>query len=190
MLTFATAFSNHRNKMKETFSKLLHQRRSIRKYKGEALAPELVKELLKAPLMAPTSKRCMSWEFIAVQDAALREQLGACRAANSAFVAKAPLVVVVAADTEKTDVWVEDASIAAAYLQLQAEALGLGSCWVQVRNRQSSETQSGEDYVRELLQIPAQYGVLCLIAIGEKREEKPAFDDTRMKWEKVHEDRF
>ena len=176
--------------MKEHFSALLHQRRSIRKYQENPLSEEMVKELLKAPLMAPTSKRCMSWEFIAVQDAELREKLGACRAANSAFAAKAPLVVVIAADTEKTDVWVEDASIAAAYLQLRAEAMGLGSCWVQIRNRQSSEEQSSEDYVRELLQIPSQYAVLCLIAIGEKQEEKPGFDDARIKWEKLHYDRF
>ena len=176
--------------MKEHFSTLLHQRRSIRKYQEGPLDQDLVKELMKAPLMAPTSKRCMSWEFIAVQDASLREKLGACRAVNSAFAAKAPLIVVIAADTEKTDVWVEDASIAAAYLQLQAEALGLGSCWVQIRNRQTSEEQTSEEYVKELLQIPAQYAVLCMIAIGRKQEEKPAFDDARMKWEKVHEDRF
>lgn len=176
--------------MTEHFSQLLHRRRSIRKYQEAPLSEAVVKDLLKAPLMAPTSKRCMSWEFIAVQDASVREKLGACRAANSAFAAKAPLIVVIAADTEKTDVWVEDASIAAAYLQLQAEAMGLGSCWVQIRNRQSSDEQSSEDYVRELLQIPAQYAVLCMIAIGEKQEEKPAFDDARIKWEKVHAERF
>lgn len=176
--------------MKDCFSRLLHQRRSIRKYKDTPITDEQVKALLQAPLMAPSSKRCMCWEFIAVRDAALREQLGAVRANNSAFAAKAPLIVVVAADTAKTDVWVEDASIAAAYLQLQVEVLGLGSCWVQVRNRQTSETQSSEAYVRQVLNLPENYGVLCLIAIGEKDEEKPAFDDARTKWEKIHYDRF
>lgn len=174
----------------ENLSDLLHRRRSIRKYQDSALTDEEIKQLMAAPLMAPSSKRCTPWEFVLVRDEAKREALGACRAANSAFVAKAPLVVVIIADMEKTDVWVEDASIAASYLQLQVEESGLGSCWVQLRNRQTATGQSSEDYVRELLGIPAKYGVLCMVAIGRKAEEKKPFDDERLQWNKLHCDTF
>lgn len=174
----------------ENLSDLLHRRRSIRKYKETDLTPDVVSSIMEAPLMAPSSKRSTPWEFLLVEDKSLLEKLGQCRAANSAFVAKAPLVVVVVADTQKTDVWVEDCSIAAAYLQLQVEEMGLGSCWVQLRLRQTADGTSTEDYVRELLNVPAHYGVLCMIAIGVKEETKSAFDDNRMQWEKLHINTF
>jgi len=174
----------------ENLSELLHRRRSIRKYQSSELTEDEIRRLFAAPLMAPSSKRCTPWEFVLVRDKDILEALGACRAANSAFVSKAALVAVVIADTEKTDVWVEDASIAAAYLQLQVEECGLGSCWVQLRKRQTADGRSSEDYVRELLQIPDKYGVLCMVAIGRKAEEKKPFDDERMQWQKLHCDSF
>ena len=164
----------------------MHQRRSIRKYQEGAIPEETLRQMMEAPLLAPSSKRSTPWEFILVDDPQLLEQLGQCRAANSAFAAKAQTVVVVAADTEKTDVWVEDASIAAAYLQLQVEELGYGSCWVQVRQRFTAGDESAEAYVRRVVGLPERFGVLCLIAIGRKAEEKKPFDDARLQWNKLH----
>ncbi len=174
----------------ENLLQLLHLRRSIRKYKESPLEADIVRELLEAPLLAPSSKRSTPWEFILVQDPEIREKLGQSRAANSAFAAKAPLIAVIVADTQKTDVWVEDASIAAAYLQLKVEEMGLGSCWVQLRLRQTADGTSCEAYVRGLLGLPEQYGVLCMIAIGEKGEIKKPFDDSRLQWNKLHAETF
>ncbi len=174
----------------DNLSALMHQRRSIRKYTDATLSPELIRELMTAALMAPSSKRSTPWEFILVDDPEIKAALGRCRAANSAFVEKAPLIVVVVADTEKTDVWVEDASIAASYLQLQVAEKGLGSCWVQLRLRQTAEGVPTEDYVRSLLNLPEKFGVLCMVAIGYKNEEKQPFDDGKMKWEKLHKNQY
>ena len=52
----------------ENFSELIKNRRSMRKFTGEELSQEDVVALLKAALMAPTSKRSNSWQFIAVDD--------------------------------------------------------------------------------------------------------------------------
>jgi septum formation protein len=54
---------------------------------------------------------------------------------GAAFLADAAMAVVVMADPLASDVWIEDASIASIMIQLQAEDLGLGSCWIQVRER-------------------------------------------------------
>lgn len=169
---------------------LLRSRRSIRRYVPTSLSPDKVADLLKAPLMAPSSKRCTPWEFIVVDDAEMLEKLSHARPKESAFVASANLAVVVTADTELTDTWIEDASIASTFLQLQAEDLGLGSCWTQVRNRCTAEGEDSQAYVRRLLDIPEKYGVLNIIAVGMKGEEKKTFDESRLKWEKIHPDKF
>ena len=78
------------------------------------------------------------------------------------------------------------ASIAAILIQLQAEDLGLGSCWIQIRNRLTENGQSAEDYVREMLGIPYGMEVLSIITLGHKNEEKKPFDPDKAQWEKVH----
>ncbi|MGI6538331.1 MAG: nitroreductase family protein [Caldicoprobacterales bacterium] len=52
------------------------------------------------------------------------------------------MAIVVGIDEEKASTWVEDASISAAYIQLAAHSLGLGSCWAHVRERSCSEDSS------------------------------------------------
>lgn len=174
----------------ENLNELLHRRRSHRKYAQTRLTEEQIKQLMKAPLMAPSSKRCTPWEFVLVDNAEKKAALGKSRAANSTFAAEAALVVVVMADTEKTDTWIEDASIAASYLQLQVEEMGLGSCWIHLRNRFTADNESTESYVRRILDIPEKYGIVCMIAIGEKLEEKRPFDDAKLQWNKLHINKF
>lgn len=118
--------------MKSLHNLLIH-RRSIRKYTQEALSPEAVKTILEAGLLAPSSKRCTPWEFIAVEDKETLARLSECKTSGAKPIAGAALAIVVTADMTLTDTWIEDASIAAILMQLQAADLGLGSCWIQVR---------------------------------------------------------
>ena len=120
--------------MKSLHDLLIH-RRSIRKYTQEALSPEAVKTILEAGLLAPSSKRCTPWEFIAVEDNETLARLSECKTSGAKPIAGAALAIVVTADMTLTDTWIEDASIAAILMQLQAADLGLGSCWIQVRGR-------------------------------------------------------
>ena len=82
------------------------------------------------------------------------EKLSHCKAQASQFIADAPLAIVVTADPLVSDVWIEDASIASIIIQLQAEDMGLGSCWVQVRERFTASGMPSDEYVREVLDIP------------------------------------
>lgn len=94
--------------------------------------------------------------------------------------------MIVSADASVSDVWVEDASIAAAYLQLQAEALGLGSCWIQVRNRMFDDETTAGDEVKRLFNMDDEQQVLCVITIGYKDEDRKPADPEKLRWEKVH----
>jgi nitroreductase len=173
----------------ENFETLIIKRRSTRQFTPEAISPDDVQKLLQAALLAPTSKNCKSWEFIATENKDTLQKLSECKNYGAAFLEKCSLAIVVSGDRTKTDVWIEDASIAAIYMQLQAEEIGLGSCWCQIRNRFRGEEVS-EQYIRDLLDIPHQYGVLCIIGFGRKEKERPPHDISNLSWEKIHIEKF
>ena len=170
----------------ESFASLIKQRRSTRKFTEEPLTPEQVEAILKAGLMAPSSKRSNPWQFIVVEDKEMLQKLAHCKNGGSAFLEGCLLAVVVCADVMASDVWVEDASVASIYMQLQADDLGLGSCWCQIRNRVTEDERDSNDYVRFLLQIPYQLDVLSIIGFGHKDQVRKPFDESHLQWEKIH----
>lgn len=170
----------------QNFHDLLIGRRSIRRYTDEPIDPEQVKLILEAALMSPSSKSIRPWQFIVVEEKETLEKLSQCKPNYATSIADAPLAVVVAADTTKSDAWVEDASIAAIFMQMQAQDLGLGSCWVEVRERFGADGTPAEEYVRELLGIPEEFGVLCIVSIGHKNEDRKPINPEKLLWEKVH----
>lgn len=172
------------------FSELISMRRSMRKFTDEELSQDEVVNLLKAALMAPSSKRKNPWHFIVIDDKEVLKKLSYCKEHAAQFIQDAALAVVVTADPLASDVWIEDASIASIYLQLQAEDMGLGSCWVQIRKRYASESLPADEYVREVLDLPLQLQVLSIIAIGHKGMERKPFNEENLQWEKIHINKF
>lgn len=170
----------------ENFHELLINRRSIRRYTSEQVDPEQVKMIIEAALMSPSSKSVRPWQFVVVEDKDMLEKLSHCKPNYATSIASAPLAVVVTADTTRSDAWIEDASIAAVFMQLQAQAFGLGSCWVEVRERFGADGLPAEEYVREALGIPEHFAVLCVITIGHKDEERKPINTEKLLWEKVH----
>lgn len=164
----------------------LMQRRSIRKYQTRPVESEKIENILKSGLLSPSSKSRRPWAFVVVEDPAMLEKMGEARGLHSAFIAGAPLGIVVTVDPEKCDVWIEDASITAILMQLQAHELGLGSCWIQIRERMHSEEQTASEYIQKLLDIPQNHQVLCMLAIGYSDEEKKAYTEAHLKREKIH----
>lgn len=169
---------------------LLKTRRSIRKFTDKKVEKEKVDEILKGALMAPTAKNRKSWEFIVVEDKAKLEKLSQCRDSGSQLLAGASLAIVVAIDGEPYDLWIEDASIAAIMIQLTAHSLGLGTCWVHVRNRQYNENKSSEDYIKDVLEAPESANIECMIAIGYPDEEKSQHDVNNLFKNKIHYEKF
>ena len=165
----------------KSFSELIKQRRSMRKFTDEELTQEEVVTLLK---------RSNCWQFIAVDDKETLDKLSRCKEMGSSFLKEASLAIVVLADPLASDVWIEDASIASLMIQLQAEDLGLGSCWIQVRERYTATGMSSDEYVHGILGIPLQLQVLSIVAIGHKGMERKPFDESHLQWEKVHINKY
>ena len=94
------------------------------------------------------------------------------------------------ADPLASDVWIEDAAIASIMIQLQAEDLGLGSCWIQVRERFTATGMPSGEYVHTLLDIPLQLQVVSIIAVGHKGMERKPFNEDHLQWEKIHINKF
>jgi nitroreductase len=169
---------------------LLKNRRSIRKYLPKSVEQNKIDLITKSALMSPSSKRSNPWEFIVIQETETLQKLAECRPHGSQFLAESPLGIIVTADTTKTDVWMEDASIAAIIMQLQAQDLDLGSCWIQVYGRNKDDGTTTECYIRDLLNIPDHFAVLCIISIGYPNEERKPYDENKLIIEKIHTEKF
>ncbi|MDO4190283.1 MAG: nitroreductase family protein [Bacteroidales bacterium] len=173
-----------------SFYDLAKNRRSIRKYQAQAVEQEKIDSILRTALMSPASKRTNGWEFVVVDDKTTLEAMSKCRPAGSQFVANAPMAIVICADPEKSDVWFEDASIAATFIQLAAADLGLGSCWVQVYSRMYNDTTTAEDYLKPLLNIPSHLHVLNIVTLGYKDEERQPYNEEKLLYNKIHKNQF
>jgi nitroreductase len=169
---------------------ILKSRRSIRKFTDKNIEEEVLEEILKGALMSPSSRSIRPWELVVVRDKDALSSLSRCRGAHSALIGGADTAVVIIADTRLSDVWVEDTSILAAILQLEAHAKGLGSCWVQIRNRNKEEGVTAEEYIKELLNIPEDYSVECVIALGYPAESKTPHEEDKLPVGKIRREQY
>lgn len=172
------------------FSELAINRRSVRQFTDELLLPHEVETIMKAALMAPTSKNSRPWHFVLVEDKALLQQLSHSKSTGCSFVSDAALAIVVLTDPLLSEAYIEDSAIAATYIQLQAEDLGLGSCWIQISGRETENGQDSEEYVRQILDIPMQLRVGCIIALGHKAKTGKPHNEEKLLWERLHIEKF
>lgn len=165
---------------------LLLKRRSCRNFKTRAVESEKKEKLLQIAQLGPSGKNTRPWEFIVIEDKEMLKKLGNCRKPTQPFLPSAPLAIVVLGDTQKTDTWIEDASIASILIQLEAENLELGSCWIQIRLRESNQGVSSEEYVRHLLNIPEHMAVLSIIAVGYPEKTQTEHTLEEVTYAKIH----
>jgi len=167
------------------FKELVQKRRSVRKYTEQQLSPEQTQIILRAALMAPTSKSTRAWHFIVVDDKDLLRLVAQAKSVGAEFVADAPLAVIVLVDRDKTDVWVEDASIAAVTMQYQAADLNIGSCWAQMRLRGHHDGTEADEVLRDLFGYPDNLVAECVVAFGFPAVQRKLQDEDKLKWESV-----
>jgi nitroreductase len=163
----------------------VRNRRSIRRYRDRPIDAATLKDLQKAALHAPTSRNLRPCSFVFVTDGRLLRELAHAKPSFAEWIGGAPLGIVICADASVSDCWVEDGSIAAATIQLVATDLGLGSCWIQIRARQHRDGRPAEEYVREVLDLPDELSVLCMLSIGYPAEKKPPRTTESLPWEKI-----
>jgi nitroreductase len=172
------------------FLEIIEKRRSIRKYQPKSIEPEIVAKLIEAGLRAPSSRDLHPLEFIVVDDPGLLGKLASSKPHGASFLGNASLGIVVCADSNRSDVWVEDASIAITYIQLYAESIGLGSCWIQIRERMRDQSKTAGEFIRELLDIPNPIKVEAIIAIGYPAEQLLPHPKERLQYEKISSNKY
>lgn len=166
--------------MKEIF-----ERRSIRKYTSEDVSDELVTELLKAAMSAPSAGNQQPWDFIVVKDRTVLNEIPKVHQYAQMLI-EAPLAIIVcgALDREKhKGYWVQDCAAAIENILIEAQFLGLGAVWLGVYPREDRV-----EGLTNLLGIPENVIPIAVISIGHPAESKEAslrYDEKRIhtnKW--------
>lgn len=167
---------------------IMKHRRSVRKYSDRSVSDKDIELVIKAAMTSASSRGRRSWSFVIVKDRDMLLKLAESRAGGaSSMLSGAQAAVVVAGDTKLSDMWIEDCSIAMTNMQLMADHIGLGSCWIQIRDRDHSETVTSDRYVRELLRIPDEYRVEAILSIGYPVSHPDAYDIDELYKKLVHE---
>ena len=174
----------------DMFDMIMH-RRSVRQYTDERIAEDTLNKILYAGLAAASSKNRRPWEFVVVRDKDMLNRLGECRPSAGNLLGKCVTAIVVAADSELVDVWVEDCASAMTQMHLMADALGVGSCWLQVRLRTAPDgNRETQAVIRDLLGIPEKYSVIAILTLGMPASHPGARKVDDLLLDKIHRERF
>jgi nitroreductase len=171
--------------MNEIFKK----RRSVRQFQDKEVTKEQVHSILCAAMVSPSGNHVNPWEFVVVRDKEKLSKLGDCGQWQG-FVKDCNVAIVIIAKESDTDMWLEDCSVAGAHIYLETANQGLGSCWAKIRGGNTPSGQDREEYVREILDIPSDYRVVSIMAIGHPAIQPPPHSEEEYDESKVHEDMF
>ncbi|MGB9821178.1 MAG: nitroreductase family protein [Pseudothermotoga sp.] len=163
----------------------IYKRRSVRKYQERDVEDELVLEIIRAAMHAPSAGNEQPWHFVIVKDKAMKEKLVHLHP-YARMLLKAPVGVVVCADTELAkfrDFWVQDCSAATQNMLLRATELGLGAVWCGVY-----PDQDRIQGFRAALNLPENVVAFSLVCIGYPAENPEPVD--RFKKERIHFERW
>ena len=170
---------------------LLKQRKSVRSFLDRPVEQEKIMMCLEAARLGPSACNSQPWKFIVVDDRQLKNKL--CDVAFSgiysinSFCKMAPVIVVIISEKSKfsariggmfrgTKYYLIDIGIAGEHFVLQAEDLGLGTCWIGWFN---------EGAVKPILNIPQHKKIDILIALGYYDREKVRSEHGREPMDKI-----
>ena len=169
--------------MNEAYRNLL-ERRSIRKYDARPVPDEVLDAILLAGIHAPSGMNTQGVRLVAVRDPQTVAYLSRLNAAvmgatHDPFYG-ASCVVIVLADPEIYNGWVEDGALALGNMMNAAHALGLGSCWIH-RAREVFDTDEGKAILRDL-GIEGDYEGIGNCILGYTEGEEPQAKPRKENW--------
>ncbi|WP_027626533.1 nitroreductase family protein [Clostridium lundense] len=160
-------------------------RKSIRKYKDINVSDEIVEELLRAGMAAPSAVNEQPWEFIVLRDKEVMKKITEVHP-YSQMLLNATVAIVVCGDESKEmfkGFWIQDCSAATENILIAAEEKGLGAVWLGVY-----PIAERVDAIKEILNLPASVIPLSIIPVGYPDEKKVAAD--RFNKTRIHYDRW
>lgn len=163
-------------------------RRTIRKFKEKKVEKEVVMELMKTALVSPSGRNRKPYEFVVIDDKEIIKKLSVAKESGVTFAADAPLMIVILGHENPT--WDDDCAIASTIIQLKAHDLGLGSCWIQTKEKVDSEGNATDENIKKILGAPSELKVHNMMALGYPDEEKPAYTDADVDMAKLHFNKF
>ena len=149
------------------FIDIVRSRKSCRLFSDVPLEDGEIDLIMEAGRLAPSSRQLKDVRLVPVRDEGLIRRLALCKDSSTTPLETATFAVIVAADPDVCDVWIEDASIATIMMQMEAEDLGIGSCWIQVRLR-TGNGNPAEDFVKREAGLDGNLKVLSIVAFGRK----------------------
>ena len=155
----------------------ISNRRSVRKYQAKEVEEHKIERILEAGRLSPSAGNRQEWKFVVVKDKAIKQQL-VVAARGQSSVEEAPVVLVGCAVDASAIMpcgqytYTVDLSIAFAYMILEAEELGLGTCWLGAFD---------EDVVKKALDIPEEVRVVAMTPLGYPAESPSARPRKTMK---------
>lgn len=169
---------------------MLKTRRSIRKYTDEKISDEKIEKILQAGLFAFSGRNLKPWELIVVRDKETLNKMSECRVGAAKMLAGADCAVVVLAVDGKSDTQIEDCSIVMSNMHLMAHTLGVGSCWIQNRMRETPDGRTTEEYLREILGFPADRHPEAILSMGIPAEFPEARKLEELDTGKIHKEKY
>jgi nitroreductase len=155
-----------------TLADLIKKRRSTRRFSDRAVEKDKIMMCLEAARLAPSACNSQPWKFIVVDDAQLKDRLSQAAFGGvysiSSFARKAPVMVAIVSEKDRfiarvgallrgTRYYLIDIGIAGEHFVLQAEELGLGSCWIGWFNEKGAKS---------VLNVPKDKKIDVLLAVG------------------------
>ncbi|EEG78981.1 nitroreductase family protein [Dethiobacter alkaliphilus] len=159
------------------------RRRSIRKYKDKPVPEQVVYELLRAGMNAPSAGNAQPWHFVVIRDRKILDAVPEFHP-YSGMIREAPMAILVCGDLREEKYpgyWVQDCSAATQNILLAAQDRGLGTVWLGMYPREERVLA-----MRKLLGMPEEVIPLSLIPVGYPAEKKGPAD--RFLPERVHYD--
>jgi nitroreductase len=171
-------------------NKLIAQRRSIRRYLDKPVEREKILECLEAARLAPSADNVQPWRFLVIDNSDLKEKFAKEVFSGiysvSKFAAKAPVLIVILArldiianrigkQIQGVNFYLIDVGIAGEHIVLQAEELGLGTCWVGWFSSRKA---------RKVLDVPKKYKIVSLLSMGYY-EKRPSREKKRKSLEDI-----
>ena len=158
--------------------KEIANRKSTRKYNDKLVEDEKILQLIESARLAPSGSNTQPWNFIVVRSEQTKEKISKVDG-NQAWMKTAPVFIVCVADIQcriknKTEILlneesslpelkqiIRDTAIAIEHILLEAESIGLSSCWT---------AWFVQDDIRPILEIPSDKYVVGVVTIGYSDE--------------------
>lgn len=148
----------------------IFSRRSIRSFKNKSVAPDLIQQILKAAMYAPSARNTQSWSFIVVDD---RERLDKLAEIHpyAKMLKTAAIAILVCGDLlmEESIIYqIQNCSAATQNILLATHDLGMGAVWLGIQPREDRIIK-----MRDFFKLPKHIAPITLVALGYPTDSPP-----------------